>query len=424
MAAGRLRAHTASCRCRLLGDLPCPKTNVGTGIILLRLRATWRGTEQQGPSSRKNGRLGRSRFGQLLFETIFVTESCLTPCSGAPQHRSAASLQLAMHQLYALALFAGFCVVMAHGQELRWREQAPLPLPRSGYMTGVVDGKMIVAGGTYWENKQKLWTARADALDPVTNAWRELASLPEPRGDAASVSHKNVLYLIGGGVQGTALRETLAFRKGMWASLAGAELPEPRLHAVALQWRNSIYLIGGMSKAGDYSSATMSLWVWKPNSPQKGWRELPPLPGAGRIGHAAVEAGGKIYVFGGAVAAEQGVRNLDDACEFDLQTGRWTALPRLPVARRFWWGVTLGDRILLLGGYTNTYESEIYEYDRPARMLRRIGALPKGLSDARFVRIRDWLVGTGGEAAPQVRGPWTFQVQLPAEWRRRSESRR
>jgi hypothetical protein len=70
--------------------------------------------------------------------------------------------------------------VIACAGGLVWRERAPMPRPRTGYMGGVINGRLIIAGGSYWENDQKLRTPRVDLFDPSSNTWQAGAPLPEP----------------------------------------------------------------------------------------------------------------------------------------------------------------------------------------------------------------------------------------------------
>lgn len=297
---------------------------------------------------------------------------------------------------------------------LRWRERAPLPQPRAGYMAGVISGKLVLAGGSYWEGKQKMWSAHVDVFDPQKNFWCASTLMPQPRSDAASVTIADALYVFGGGSNNVVRDDALMFRGGKWAQVPAARLPEPRLYSIAVVCRGSIFLIGGLRKAGDYSTASDTLWVWNPKQPRKGWRDLPSLPGPGRITLAATELDGKIYVFGGATwDGANGVRNLNDAYQFNPQDLKWTRLPDLPVARRCWWAVSIKHGILLLGGYTNTYAREIYVYDPVSKSLRQVGLLPHAICDAKFFRVSDYIIGAGGESGFGIRAPWTLQAKLP-----------
>ena len=299
-------------------------------------------------------------------------------------------------------------------QALTWTERAPLPLPRAGYMAGVVDNKYIIAGGSYWAGNQKHWTDQVDIFDPRSNTWTKAAPLPEPRSDAAVVSFDNTLYLFGGGANGSIRRDALAFRNGKWTTLPRGELPEPRLYSVATVCRGKAYISGGLSKPNDYTTISNALWVWDLRSQQHGWKKLDPMPGPGLITHAIAEVNGKIYVLGGAKTGGADVVNVKTAFEFNPETEKWTQLPDLPVERRCWWGVEIDGNVLLVGGYTETYERDVFAYSPASHALAAQGQLPHGLCDAKFFWVGNSLIGTGGEAAPMVRGPWTFEGRLPA----------
>ncbi len=211
--------------------------------------------------------------------------------------------------------------MMLWGGQLVWRERAPLPQPRAGYMAGVIDGQMVVAGGSYWENDKKVWTPRVDLFDPVANVWHSGAPLPEPRSDGASVSYKNALYVFGGGADDRARRDALVYYRGKWSSVATAELPEPRIYAVAVECRRLIYVVGGMSNGSDDTTVRNSLWVWDPESARAGWKVLAPLPGSGLIAHAVTAMNGKIYVLGGATTSKAGMLGVRSAA-----WGAWSML--------------------------------------------------------------------------------------------------
>ncbi|MGH9397240.1 MAG: Kelch repeat-containing protein [Terriglobia bacterium] len=298
-------------------------------------------------------------------------------------------------------------------EPLHWQERAPLPQPRAGYMAGVISGKLVIAGGSFWQGGKKVWTPRVDTFDPAENRWYTSTPMPEPRSDAASSSFGNALYVFGGGSDGEVRADAIVFQDGKWRRIPKATLPKPRLYATAVECRGSIYLIGGLSKPGDYSTASNTLWVWNPKEAKKGWKELPCLPGPGRINQAAAQSNGQIYVFGGATwDGANGVRNLSDAYQFDPEKLKWTRLSDSPIARRCWWAVNVHGRLLLLGGYSGAYEKQIFAYNPASKSFVSDGALPHAICDAKFFRVGNYLVGAGGESGSHIRAPWTFQAQL------------
>ena len=301
----------------------------------------------------------------------------------------------------------------ARAQNLVWKQRAPLPLPRSAFMAGAIGGKYVVAGGSYWVGKKKHRSNEVDIFNPADNTWTQAASLPEPRSDAASVVYDGTLYVWGGATSDQVRRDALEFRNGKWSVLPAARLPEPRLYSVAVVCKGRVYLLGGMSKSGDYSSVSNAFWMWNPNAPQKGWQVLPPVPGPGLINQAMAAVNGKIYALGGATHGGQNVVNVNTAFEFNPETRKWIRLGDLPIGRRCWWGLGLSNSILLIGGYTATYERDVFSYRLPSGDLVNAGSMPHGICDAEFVHIGDAIIGTGGEVGPGVRGQWTIEAHLP-----------
>ena len=290
-----------------------------------------------------------------------------------------------------------------------WRERAPLPEPRAGYMAGTPGGRYVLAGGSFWKGDVKHWTARVDVFDPARNIWEPGPPLPEPRSDAACATLGGALYLFGGGADGAVTADAYALREGHWQALPGARLPEPRLYPVATVLDGAVYVSGGITRAGDYSTVTNTLWRWTPGS---AWEALPPLPSAPRTSHAATALGGKLYVFGGVTSRDGQLENLADAWAFDPAVRTWSALPPLPVARRAWSAVVAGDAILLLGGYTNSFSTDIWAFDPRTGATRRAGTLPHPLADIRVLAIGSALYTAGGETAPKIRGHWTLEARF------------
>jgi len=312
-----------------------------------------------------------------------------------------------------IILAVGASTTLCFGQEFVWRERAQLSLPRAGYMAGVIHGKYVIAGGSYWQDKKKQWTDEVDVYDPAHDSWSHAARLPEPRSDAASVSLGGNLYLFGGGANGAIRRDALVFHGGKWSSLPTAELPEPRIYSVAVANRGLIYILGGMSKHNDYSSLSNKVWVWNPHTPNKRWKEVHSFPGPGLMTAAVAAFGGKIYVLGGAKEGGQDVVNVNTAYVYDPRTDTWAILPPLPLGRRCWWGLTAPPDIYLFGGYTSTNERDVFSYSPATGALTKVGEMPHGLCDAKFFFIDSSIYGVGGESAPGIRGRWTLEAVLP-----------
>lgn len=291
----------------------------------------------------------------------------------------------------------------------RWRERAPMPRPRAGLIQGVVGSQMVVAGGSYWEDDRKFRSDRTDLFDPASNRWTAGAPLPSPRSDAACAVVDDTLYVFGGGADGEATDDVLALRHGTWSVLP-VKLPEPRINGFAVAMDGRVYVVGGVSQPGDQPLISSTVWSWDPASTD-GFRTHAAIPGRARVGFGIVAHGGRIYLFGG-FGYSSDDDNLDEVMALDPAADCWSSLSPMPVARRAWWAHAVGAAILLLGGYTDDFSTEIYVFDPATGTARVAGVLPYGLADSKFVQIGDRLLTAGGESGIRVRAPGTYEIQI------------
>jgi len=292
---------------------------------------------------------------------------------------------------------------------LIWQDGAPLPNPVAGYMAGVLDHTLLIIGGSYWTEDSKHWSNLVQMFDTRTNAWQLGNPMPEARSDAAACSSEGRIYVFGGGAGGAVWDTALILDRGCWSRLPAADLPEPRLYANCVSVGKQIYLLGGMSRPDDYRTAANTFWRWHLDS--KGWETLAPLPGPGRITFAMTSLGNCIYVFGGATSAPGGVECLKDVYRFDLGSERWTRMSDLPVANRAGWAVDVAGQALLVGGYTDDFSRTVFLYDESGTV-RPAPLLPYGIADAKFFKIGDTIIGTGGEIGHHVRGARTLRADF------------
>ncbi len=122
--------------------------------------------------------------------------------------------------------------------------------------------------------------------------------------------------------------------------------------AVADGW---LYVYGGhVVRTHSYSTEAVSGRFNRLNLATSAWETLPagpPLQGMNLVAH-----GGKIYRVGGmqpqnAPGTPQDIRSVTDVARFDPQTGRWEALPPLPLARSSHDVVVVGNTLFVVGGW-------------------------------------------------------------------------
>ncbi len=307
----------------------------------------------------------------------------------------------------AAALFAVATAVL--GGIGDWKSGPGMPRPRGGLQIAFIRGRVLVAGGSFWNAGTKRWSARADWFDPQARTWSAAPPLPAPRSDAATVATGAEVYLFGGTRGSEALDDALVFRDGAWHAVPEMKLPEPRIYASAAHVGSRLYLGGGVKVAGHYQTASAALWEFDLANPTAGWTALPPIPGPARFNFAMVANHGNLCVFaGGGAAGDHDVRNLSDAYRLDLKTRKWTGLHDLPEPNRAMAAGMSGAEILLAGGYTSDYQSQTWFYSTQSDSWRQGAPLPHGIADGRLANAGNRIVFVGGEAGSQIRAPWTL----------------
>ena len=105
----------------------------------------------------------------------------------------------------------------------------------------VVDQVIYVSGGFGGERK-------LEAYDTVTNTWKTLADLPEPRHHLMSAAHAGRVFIFGGASSIVDWRPQFKAwvydpSQDSWAEIAS--MPEPRLAGAAVTLGDFIYILGG-----------------------------------------------------------------------------------------------------------------------------------------------------------------------------------
>ena len=312
----------------------------------------------------------------------------------------------------AVSLLILLSVTVPAETSLTWSRGPDLALPRGGYSAAVYQEGILVVGGAYWRDGEKLWTDRVDFYDPKTETWLQQPSLPEPLGYGGMVRIEKELYLLGGGNGPQPQRKVFKLTETGW-SVVG-ENPAPRYLASVVAVGSTIYLVAGSLSMNDLDRCTDE--VWSLDVTTGGWQRLAPIPGPPRMIQAAAVLGSSVYIFGGSTK-ETGRRlqNLDDAYRFDTETGQWTPLGPAPVAARAWWAEPVGELIYLSGGYAHTFQGTVYEYDPSGDTYTLVSSFEPGLADAEFLHLDGVLYGISGEDKGRSRFPGLLVGRFPEE---------
>ena len=233
----------------------------------------------------------------------------------------------------------------------RWISSRPMPEGRAnmavasvgldiyqigGETTGGVDGKVTI-------------------YDSVDRVWREAAEKPTAIADASAVELYGELYVPGGRLvdgQPTAAVEAYSPSQDAWRLIAS--LPQPLSGGLTLSDGAFLYVFGGW----DGEEYLDTAFKYDPSADS--WRPLPPMPEA-RAFAAGGELTGKLAVVGG--ANEQG--QLPSCHIFDPTGEEWSSCPDMLQPRAAAGSAVILNKLYVIGGGIDSEDevsfSEVYD---------------------------------------------------------------
>ncbi len=337
----------------------------------------------------------------------------------------------------------------ASAADLSWSPLPSLPDARgfAGSFAGVVDGTLMVAGGTHfidkmpWEGGTKLWYDTLFGLEKPDGAWRVVGKLPKPNGYGVSITTPQGWVILGGG------NATEHFREVFWVQKEAKLPPLPQACAFMCGCESDgvIYIAGGIETPAA-TSALNTFWSLDLKQADAKWQELPPCPGKPRILGCMAAVDGVVHLFGGAAlhADTDGKPErewLSDAWAYDLKAGRsaeggigmprsqggWKKLPDMPrVAVAAPNPAPVIDaKIYIIGGDDGAnvkfepkekhpgFPRSILVFDVRKQAWSQAGEVPFSLVTTNAVLWNGHIVVPGGEARPGVRSPqvWSGAIK-------------
>lgn len=273
-----------------------------------------------------------------------------------------------------------------------WLPDTPMLTPRYHMAAGVIDGRLITAGGI----SQRLH-GETEVYDSRQGGWRAQAPMPTPRYLAASGVIADKLYVAGGWNNG-ALTSLEAYdaSRNRWETLA--PLPEAVLGASGIVLAGELHVLGGVRNR----NLVDSHFIYNPKG--RRWRREPALPFK-RAAMTAFAMDDRIYCWGGWSNEADGAA-AGGSC-YDGASGRWTALPPMPEGRVLAAVATTTDRAYVLGGAdaSGWLTASTLVYDAPSRQWSQGPdmATARNGSAAGIVGNRLIVAGEGiGDDAPSV----------------------
>ena len=196
--------------------------------------------------------------------------------------------------------------------------------------------------------------------------WKKAAPFPEPDEELYGVAVNGKLYVIGGWGEGKARGANYEYDPATDKWTKKKSMPRPAHHAALAAANGKIYVCGGFVPPEKTQIPIGGAWqpiddVWEYDPAADSWKTLAPLPGK-RGAAVAVEAGGKIYVIGGATTVEGSKdpfftffgpsRVLTTNDVYDPATNKWESRKPMAVPRNHAFAGAVNGKIYVIGGRT------------------------------------------------------------------------
>jgi len=199
-----------------------------------------------------------------------------------------------------------------------------------------------------------------------TSPWKKGAPFPEPDEELYGVAVNGKMYVIGGWGNGKARGVNYEYDPGTDRWTKKQPMPRPAHHAALAAVNGRIYAFGGFVAPANTAIPVGAAWepidnAWEFDPATDSWKPLPPLPGK-RGSAIAAEAGGKIYVIGGATTMEGSkdpfftafgpARVLGTNQVYDPATNKWENRHAMSVPRNHAFSGVVNGKIYVIGGRT------------------------------------------------------------------------
>ncbi len=294
----------------------------------------------------------------------------------------------------------------------RWSRSRPMPEGRASMAVTSVGLDIYQIGGETVEGVD----GKVAIFNSVDRTWKEAAEKPTAVADAKAVELYGEIYVPGGRLpdgQPSATVEAYSPTQDAWRPIAS--LPQPLSGGLALSDGAFLYVFGGWN-GEDYLDTAFK---YDPSS--NSWRPLPPVPTA-RAFPAGGALTGRLVVVGG--ANETGP--LPDCHVFDPATEAWSSCSELLQPRVAAGSAVLLNKLYVIGGGSEGEEgisfSEVYDPNSGIWQVVNTPMLEEGASwsHAGVGHIETRIYALGGRNGDTylddtlIFAPLVYQTYIPA----------
>lgn len=225
----------------------------------------------------------------------------------------------------------------------------PLAKARGGHAAGIVDGTVIIAGGTLWSDDRLTKTWLDDCNTYGGDNRLIIPPLPHPVAYCAYACDESGLYIAGGSDGKNTLNNTYRLTKQndayQWQSLSS--LSTKLTFAAGAIIDKKFFVACG----SDGTNALNTLYMLPLDKPDSGWKKCQSLPGNPRMLPAFTACRDKLYLFGGfSTEPDKPLTAYNDVYRYDPKKDKWEMLKDFPVVGYGWNAAPIDDRRILISG--------------------------------------------------------------------------
>lgn len=343
-------------------------------------------------------------------------------------------------------LFASFCLLhqsaVGPAHQSVTLEWTPLPsLPDTpgvaSPFVGTSGPVLLVAGGANfpdappWKNGTKVWHDKVYAL--IDRKWQVVGKLPRPMAYGLSFPTSEGVLCVGGSDTHGHLTDVflMRFAAGQVEFERRPHLPMPIANACGVLAGNTVYVAGGTASPSA-TQASSHFYCLDLSTEEPQWKQLPDVPGPGRMLSVAATDEKSVFIFSGASLASgndgKPVRTyLRDAWRFDLGHSMWERRADLPfatVAAPSPAVVTKSGNVMILGGDDGSrvgfqppeqhpgFSETALIYSPATDQWTADTALSVSRVTVPLVETNEGIVLASGEVRPGVRSPEVWQLRI------------
>ncbi len=223
-----------------------------------------------------------------------------------------------------------------------WSRSRPLSQAKAHMAMTAIGLDIYMIGGETGEGDEAIVDGTVQRFNSGTKVWEAVADKPTAVSDATAASLFGEIYVAGGGLgdgEVTAVVEAYSPANDAWRPVAS--LPEPLSGGLTLSDGSYLYHIGGWNGA-DYVNT-----IYLYDAAADSWRPLPSMSHA-RAFTAGAQMTGRLFVVGGT----DGENSLATCEVFSTVDEEWAACADMLLPRMGGGGTAVLNKLYIIGGET------------------------------------------------------------------------